>query len=421
MIRRYKNLIIGGGFSGLYLLSKLDDALLIERAERLGGLLTGFTAGRFTFDVGGHVYTTSSDALNAIMSKSGGIHFPQRKAFYDYERMVPFPIQYNADQLGIDIYPNPQPPYESLGALLIAEFGGNFYRRVMGPFNRRVWSTSPFAMDADWISGRVALMKDKKEKWGTNASFTYAPGNNIISTLIHQAKMNGGKFWTNSDISFIDEVNKQVSFHNTHDVIKYENLYDTTGLMLERLEFSTMLPHNNVITIGIGLKRKIYLDFHWWYNSVNNTSPIHRITLLSRYHPSLAPEGCDSLLIEIPTSADETRGMKHINMKNLGAYGVIAMLEQAKFPTTFVERDVEEVTYIRSKGYPIPIKNHRNIVAEARRQALCKNIQLVGRWGAHGYYNLDHLILDAEAAINAANGIAVDDYLRANYYYKEEG
>lgn len=419
MTKKVKNLILGGGFSGLYLLSTLDDALLIEKSPRLGGLLVGTRSGEFTFDMGGHVYTTSNVKLNKILTESRAIVHESRKAYFDYELKVGYPIQYDADKLGIEIKPQPQISYSSLGELLVGEFGWEFYNRVIGPFNRRVWSTDPWNMSAEWITGRVALMKEKNEKWGSNASFAYAPGNDIIGTMMRHIEARHGEYWLNTVVDHIDPENKEVGLVDGN-IIQYQYLYDTTGLVLKRLKVDNMLPHNDVVTIGIGLNKKLDLDFHWWYNGVNNQSPIHRITMLSRYHPNVAPDYGDSLILEIPTQAANLRGVTSIAMRDLGAHGALALLRLARFPAYIKESDVAEVTYIRSQGYPIPIRGHRKVVAAARMAALEQNMFLIGRWGAHGYYNLEHLIADADAAIAVANGENSRDYRWANYYYKEK-
>src|SRR5262245_34830349 len=187
-----KNLIIGGGFAGLYLASILDDAYLIEENPEVGGLIKHFKTERFTFDVGGHVYTTKDDKLSKILLESGAQFFPERKAYFDFSRRVEYPLQYNADKLGIKVEPDhPRDNYPSFGSLLMREFGHELYEKVFKPFNERVWSTSLAAMDTDWVTGRVALMKDKSKDWGPNSAFYYARGDSIINTMIERANRKG--------------------------------------------------------------------------------------------------------------------------------------------------------------------------------------------------------------------------------------
>lgn len=419
---RTKNLIIGGGFAGLYLAYILGDATIVEASNKVGGLLRGFKSpsNKFTFDVGGHVYTSKDAPLAELMNASNANFIKERLAYFDYKLKVPYPIQYHAEQLGIQVTPNPLPAYDGLSQLLRHEFGDELFKQILEPFNRRVWSTPPSKLAADWVAGRVAPMKDKTENWGPNGSFYYAMGEDILNTLLSRVK--GTEILFNSPLRSVDVEGKvaHVSVRNAKNVtrgIQYERIFDTSGWLLWK--YGGFLPHNNVLTIGLGLNKRLQEDFHWWYNGTNNKSPIHRVTLLSRYHDKLAPEGKDSLLIEIPHEPLDNLGLIETVSDKYWTFGTIALLRQAGFQYVD-EKDVDEIVIIKSKGYPIPVIGHRTRVAYAREGLRHKDAYLVGRWGAHGYYNLDHIMLDAVASKYASQGVAVEDYAWANYYYKEQ-
>lgn len=419
---KVKHLIIGGGFAGLYLANMLEDATIVEASAKLGGLLRGFKSPsqQFTFDIGGHVYTSKFPPLSELMEASDAQFFDHRLAYYDYQKQIPYPIQYHNEELGVPITTNSHLSYVSFGAMLIHEFGEEFYSKVMKPFNMRVWSTNPNAMSVDWVMGRVALMNHKSSSWGSNSSFFYARGEDIMETLINRMCEINALFQT--QLKSVDIQNKIayvqcVSEKGYSGPIEYEKLFDTSGMMLRKS--GRQLPYNHVLTIGVGLNRKLDMDFHWWYNEANSSSPIHRITLLSRYHPKLAPEGCDSLLLEIPTIMNDNDEIIRTSPAEYPIDGVVTMLHQAGF--NYIEtKDVEEVVSIKSKGYPIPILSHREHVAFARKELMAKQVYLVGRWGAHGYYNLDHIMEDVIATREASIGLSTDNYYWANYYYQTE-
>jgi protoporphyrinogen oxidase len=421
-----KNIILGGGFAGLQLASLLNDSIIIEASPSVGGLLKSFKSdsGQFTFDIGGHVYTTKDELLSDIMHDSNPNYFAERKAYYDYQRQIPYPIQYHADELGIKLMHTPSERPPSLASLLIHEFGQEFYEKVLGPFNRRVWSTSPSQMDTDWIDGRIAKISEFGNNWGTNSSFYYACGEDILETMKARLRLTGTRIFTDSSVIDIKPNDKELYVDCVFPAvykgtITYEHLFDTTGMLLNMND--QILPHNDVLTIGIGLNRKLDVDFHWWYNSVENTSPIHRITLLSRYSEKLAPDGVDSLLIEIPYKNYNNRDIYESENDNeyFSRIGVLSLLRRANF--NFIDdSSIEEIVKIRSKGYPIPVITHRTKVAIARKNYAENCAYLVGRWGAHGYYNLDHIIHDAISAVSASHNEKVEDYYWANHYYKEK-
>lgn len=408
-----KCLIVGGGFTGLYLSSIIQDSMVVDEAPAFGGLLKDFrpNSGRFVFDIGGHVYTTKDDELRGIMLDSDARFFPERKAFFDFSKRVPYPLQYNAEMLGIQVTTNPMKRYEMLSSLLRHEFGDDLYEKVLKPFNHRVWSTIPEMMSADWTVGRVALMSEKEERWGSNSSFYYAMGKDLISTMEFRSSVKGTVKMRRAKIVSINIDRKEVLLRSEsgwEEVIQYETLIDTTGMVLDMT--GVHLPFNKVITIGVGLNMKIDDDFHWWYNGING-SPIHRVTLLSRYHEGLAPFGADSLLVEIP--------VPYGKQMDIFPNDVVDLLRKAKFPHSIGSRDIEEISMLETKGYPIPVLGHRTKIANVRRSMAPHGVFLAGRWGAHGYYNLDHIIKDASETARAIRDGVTDDYLWANYYYKE--
>lgn len=418
-------LIIGGGAAGLYAASLFRGAAILEESDEMLGLLNSITGlnADFLYDIGGHVYTTKDSTLNALFLNADKTIFNERRAYFDFQKRVPYPLQYNlSEYYGVEPHvSNEVDSKPSLAHFLEHNFGPEVFTRFLEPFNSRVWSTPPHKMACDWVQGRVALMKDKSASWGSNSSFMYVPAFEILKTLYASAINNGSKVLTGMHVTAIDAKNKRVYVNGTvfHGWITYNLLIDTSGFALKAINDFT-LPINYVTTIGVGLNTILDDDFHWWYNGVNNESPIHRITLLSRYHPVLAPEGCDSLLIEIP---------KMIATKTAPAVAsneyVRNILESAHFPHTILDSDILDATVFTTKGYPIPILGHREIVAHSRMKGLQNDILMVGRWGAHGYYNLDHILADVQSAFDAymhPNTEAEDAYYSAKFYYKgEEG
>jgi protoporphyrinogen oxidase len=424
MVMKVKNLIIGAGFAGLTAGYYADDALIIEASPYLGGLLRGFKSpsGDYTFDVGGHVYTTKDAELSFLLKNADAKFFGERKAYFDYKHKYGYPIQYD-DNVGIPIFTSEKDGVsKNLERLLIKEFGHEFYESILRPFNKRVWSTEPDKMDIDWIVGRVPLMQNKSRNWGPNGSFYYAKGEDILEAVLERCASFDVRVFTNTWATIFDYEAKRVYVNCEAPAvykgwIEYENLFDTTGKVLES---KVKLPHNNILTVGIGLKRRIKEDFHWWYNGTDNQSPVHRITLLSRYHDGMAPKGSDSLLIEMPQKAITSQPTIETSSNKAMGASIVALLRAANFDLISPE-DVTEVMSIYSKGYPIPVVGHRAKVAYARKQFMEKNVYLIGRWGAHGYYNLDHIMKDVGAANLASMGAGDnEDYFWANYYYEEK-
>lgn len=429
MQQKVENLILGSGFTGLEIATRLPGAKII--ASDLGGLLQNIRVGDFGFDLGGHVYTLDNPDINQLMRESDAVIHPTRNAYYIYdkwENKIEFPVQNHADQLGITLGGDGNENPQNFAEYAMSVFGKDFCERFFFPFNSRVWTIAPSKMSFDWIDGRIKLPAEKDENWGMNASFAYAPGPNIVLALL---KRTTGVDLVNAEILDIN--------HTEHYVLtsvgsfKYKNLFDTTGKAFDRYVGRKELLRNYVLSVGLGFEKQLPFDFHWAYGKIG--AQVHRITLLSRYHPSLAPAGSDSLLLEIPIrdifelrgesrllvsdAIDETSKIS-IALKLVEAAGLATAKEiESYMPTTFFSRV--------SRGYPIPTIGARKLVAEQKYRMAKRNAYSLGRWGSHGYFNLQHLVADVDATMKlfeAQDQIETiipsyfPEYFFGSFYYK---
>jgi protoporphyrinogen oxidase len=420
-------IIAGAGVTGLWLAKKLGHLKPLVISQDVGGLLGQYEEGGFTFDYGGHVYSPLDERVRDIMKRAGAIAH-ERQAVYlsDDLRHIPYPVQDHADQIGLTTkrlsFSSPPTNLKEWG---YAQFGFNFYEKWYQPFNARVWSIDPVEMDVDWVRNRVKIepSEDPKE-WGPNASFLYAPGKEIIKVMRAEAKAAGAKFLkaTIHDV-IIDRHILHLTETAKPDYYKYDQLYWT-------LPISALSPQvgfeydsfrsNRVRTFGIGLRDVLTSSpFHWAYCNVD--SICHRITWLSRYHPTMSPNGKDSLLVELPyrhvLASWIPRMHRKISSPNEVIHRSLAqrVLKEAGFG--FIkESDIEVSMMGDAMGYPIPTVGIRDVVAEVKRRLLQYGVMTAGRWGSWGYFNLDHCFNDAEAAINIPTD-GVIPYLRSLHYY----
>jgi protoporphyrinogen oxidase len=414
-VNRVKNLIVGGGFTGLELASRMPGSLIIT--PEIGGLIGSVKQAGFTFDYGGHVYTTTDPRIDAIMQSSGATKVDDRLAFFvkrwggDFE-WIPYPVQERPDLLGLSIVPEPEVVPANLESFMIKTFGHDFYEKFMHPFNRRVWTTEPRDMDFDWIDGRVELPSERSEKkWGMNSQFYYAPGDEIIATMERRL--------ANTNIEIGNVISANVPAHTLayasatrehSQEVKYDRLFVTTKMFSDTLGAHGMVS-NYVLCVGVGLKRRLEHPFHWIYPDFY--SRIHRVTLLSRYHPSMAPKGQDSLLLEIPMGSIETIS----NVFSFEPDSIADALNNIGLDE-IDEKDIATVWWSYGMGYPIQTVGVRNVVADLKLELLEDQVMLCGRWGSHGYFNLQHLLQDVDATMSVLDGDDPDNYLHSRFYYK---
>lgn len=416
-------LILGGGFTALLLASKFDSPTIVSKD--LGGLLGRFGEDDFKFDIGGHVYTLGDERVARLMKESNARVFEKRRAYFIPNRWrdrVEYPVQDHAEELGITLAPRPEVNEDNFMSYSISVFGPQFYREFLGPFNERVWTISPEKMACDWVRGRVKMPSEDKKDWGMNASFAYAPGDQIITRLLGNIRR----------ISYYQETVKMINYQEhlvvtDKNVFKYKTLFDTTGLALNDAPKERQLPFNYVMSVGIGFDKKIPHDFHWAYAKLS--SEVHRITLISRYYNGLAPADGDSILMEIPFRDSSSLSIRtRVLLSNssldrkmsiaeglLASTGLMSIEEMREYSPVVAAGQL-------SRAYPIPVLGARDRVARRKRELMASNVFSLGRWGSHGYFNLQNLYDDVDATLDAFGRPAVDDshpYFTASFYYKE--
>jgi hypothetical protein len=274
-------------------------------------------------------------------------------------------------------------------------------------------------MDLDWTEGRVKAPTESKEKWGMNSDFWYAKGSDITGKLMNDAIAHGALIANGlvTDVNQETHLLKVRKVDGQYTFVRYHRLFDTSGIFLT-------LRRNRMLTIGIGLNHMLDRDFDWIYPKFGENQPVHRVTLLSRYGDGMTPTlKEDSLLLEIPymslgyldpLSRAIVFSQTDEQLKDLSRQ----MLMNAGF-TDAGRYSIATVWRAKTSGYPIPTIGHRNTVSEAKFKLFSKNIFLCGRWGSHGYFNLQHIYQDVRATMQAESGSYFSDYLNSNFYYKD--
>lgn len=415
-----KSLVVGAGISGLSIAARVPDSLVISK--NVGGLIGSVKQDGFTFDYGGHVYTTFHAKTTRILELANAQLHMMREAFFDVSRRIPFPVQDYADRLGVPLLKQrPTSFARNLDEYSRALFGDPFVDAFYAPFNERVWCTPISNLDVDWVDGRVKRPDEAAAGWGMNSSFYYAPGTQIVDVLARDALANGATFMTGTVVVIRPSL-KTVTVdigHNEHVDISYQNLFCATPYFLPELQ------RNSIVTVGVGLK-STYQDepFHWVYPRFGQD--VHRVTLLSRYYEGMAPDGCDSLLLEIPFSPTKpvtyvTASLMACNPE-LRKYWAATMLSMAGFSVR--EDDIATVWAEVTPGYPIQTVGVRQLVTKVKYELFPYGVYLAGRWGAHGYFNMQHIIDDADAVVAAANAPSGpglpdewEDYAASSFYY----
>lgn len=442
--------VIGTGLTGLLTAARLAKAghEVIVIGESHGGLIQNYHQDGFSFDFGGHVYGASNFMVKALLEGLPSTTFhPERKAFYlehlsiPGRDLIPYPVQSHAEKLGIKITSTGDGDYheQSLKDYAVETLGHDFYYKWFRPFNSRVWSTPPEDMDCDWTAGRVQLSSEQRGGWGANAAFYYARGEDITKELLSQLSrlhvdVITGRAVLSSRSLMDHSVGIRLGTDGRVNLVNSDWIVSTMPLnvLLQSVGMPTLerVQSNTVITVGLGLNKRLDADFHWMYNDVTGT--VHRTTLLSRYAKGNAPAGTDSLLVEIPFRSiySMPNWVKSLQHELTGApypQGRVSLtsftwdlIRDIGFEDVLHPEDVETAAAAMFAGYPIPMQGVRRDVATVKRWLTGAKIISAGRWGSHGYFNFEHCISEADAVLRQITiGSEGHDkgYLTSNFYY----
>lgn len=425
-------LVVGGGISGIRIASQLDSSMynVTIISPEPGGLLAQHVieqwGAEWRFDYGGHVYAPGTSFARYLETLPHTRTIDKREAYYselvdDGINIVDYPVQDFASDLRNPLrveYPQAVPAYsgQSLATFANQTFGSEFVDGWFRPFNERVWTTQLETMDSDWITTRVRIPDGKpKGDWGPNASFLYCPGDAFIYDMLDYAINDRG-------VRYIDGKVRYFEFNKIGQFSVY-------GAYAEHIMMSDILISTLPITMTVGALgqsianaaiNKIWYacvmtnrpfsgdkDFHWLYGDI--TTPVHRITHLSRYHETLAPKFGESYLFEIP--------MKH-SAEVDHTYSLVVDNYMRSFGFARGEYNVE---YCSSLGYPIPMLGIRHDVSAAKTTLRDANVYSIGRWGSHAYFNADHIFDEADNLAAFLNGDETNQrlhsYLWSDHYY----
>ena len=166
------------------------------------------------------------------------------------------------------------------------------------------------------------------------------------------------------------------------------------------LEAATGLEHNNLLVLGLGLKKKIETGRCWIYFT-DSKMPCYRATYFSHYSPYNVPNGdtehYSSLMCEMSFRVGETPDPEKILEQVTSGLIKAQMLEEADR-----SRIVSRYHRIVGYSYPIPTLGRDQALAVLQPALLEKGIYSRGRFGAWRYEigNMDHSVMMGVEAVN---------------------
>jgi protoporphyrinogen oxidase len=302
----------------------------------------------------------------------------------------------------------------------VETFGEGIAEAFMFPYNSKVWTTPLDQMSKAWIGERVAVVDFKRllenvllERddvgWGPNSKFRFPLYGGTGEIYRRMADRFPARVCRGKQLAQVDPSRRTVSFTDgTGDT--YDVLISTAPLDLfvqhmkaadtAMLDAVQDLHHNNLLVVGVGLKKKIETGRCWIYFT-DKEIPCYRATYFSHYSPNNVPNGdienYSSLMCEISFKVGETPDPELILDQVIAGLIRAKILEESD-RTRIVSRYHQVIPY----SYPIPTLNRDRALAVLQPALMKQGIYSRGRFGAWRYEigNMDHSVMMGVEAVN---------------------
>ncbi len=395
----------GGGLAGLSLAYHLRNSdveyEILEKDEKVGGLLKSEEHEGFTFDIGGSHILFSKDEgiLREMVNLIGRVVMHRRRTFIHYrDKFIKYPFENGIFSLA------PEERYEivrdfvmnlmkkkekprTLRDFFIYLFGEKIVEKYLGPYNAKIWKRNlediVFSWGEDWIpippidDVLRAAVGIETEGYLHQLRFFY-PLEGGIETLARRIAENVKNIKTNTPIISVKGDSSGVSVNGE----SYDYFVSTIPLPeLARIvgndaaKLADRLDYNSVTVVGLGVKGNLP-DYHWIYIPDRDII-FHRLAIISNYSPNMAPPGRETIIAEIShrdgdvlkDAIDETI----VGIEKLGF----------KF-----EVDVAKM-WTNRYAYVITDRNYEKTVGQIRKILRDMRIITLGRHGNWEYLNMD--------------------------------
>lgn len=419
--------ILGGGISGTALARMLAEdghrVVVLEKAERPGGLCKSRRYGEFTFDeAGGHIlFSKDQRVLDWQLERCGGeagtVRTVRNTKIRWHDRWVPYPFENGVGHLTkeaivecvagyVEAYAVRRagaacPP--NFGDWISWRMGDGFARQFMVPYNEKIWKCDLRAMSSAWVAGRVpeAPIADiLKSAVGldtagyTHQSVFWFPKHGGFEAMVRGTVAGGG-----FDLKCGIEVGRVERRGDKFlvDGETFDLVVNTVPLPLIepaiaeipaaiRADIRALRPIS-LINLMIGVKLDEPLPpLSWVYLPFPEQGPTNRVTYFSNYSPHNAPPGHGSFLAEITHRGElhpDASWLRDV-IAALGRAGIlhpehVVLAEWCNNPFAYIDQDLAFAARI----------------ARVRAWFDSSGYITFGRFGRYEYHNSDQCIARA--------------------------
>lgn len=411
-MKKYENIIIGGGITGLSFANFAENCMVLEKEEEVGGYCRTIYRGSYVWDYAGHFFhfkeKESKKYFENVFSGQGLISKSKNTKIYYEGQWIDYPFQSNIWQLEkaefieclCDLYyadqqrKTDQSKYESFEHMLYKKFGKGICSKFLIPYNEKLYACNLQELDTDAM-GRFfpcVSFRDVMDHISGGSITSYNdvfiyPKRGAVTFIDYLAsKIPSDRIYTSCHVRKIDVENKVV--YTDDEKYSYKNLINTIPLnqflqLLGRNYNETVFSYNKVLVLNMGFdKPSVDSTLDWIYIPDKNIN-FYRVG----FYSNILETKELSIYVEIGYAKNERVDIeqaKRDTLMNLRKLGII---------TDHILVDYEPILMSPAYVHISPEVNllKKEIFKELERE----DVYSIGRYGSWTYCSMEDCFLAA--------------------------
>jgi protoporphyrinogen oxidase len=460
------DIIVGAGPAGLAaayeLIKKGVQPIILEKADKVGGLARTETYQGCHFDIGGHRFFSKIDQINLLWQEILGENFltvPRLSRIYHEGRFFNYPLRFHNALYNLGVIESllillsylksqlrPYRQEETFEQWVSNRFGRRLYKIFFETYTEKVWGIPCNSIRADWAAQRIKglslaaaitntlLKKQKANSLISEFSYPLRGPGMMWRRFQETVEEGGGQVRLNSKVVSItrhDGLLRSVRWIESNEIreVAVRNVISSmpvTDLVAqlspkppdEVLAAASSLSYRAFILVGLIVDKMDLFPDQWIYVHSSDVR-VGRIQNFKNWSAAMVPDSQKtSIGMEyFCNEGDNIWTMTDTELIDMACQelSVLGLAEVDNFIDGFVLRQPKAYPVYNSE-YSFHLKVIRDFLGTI------DNLQTIGRNGMHRYNNMDHSML---TGILAAQNIAgahhnlwqvneEEEYLEAN-------
>jgi protoporphyrinogen oxidase len=435
--------IIGAGPAGLAAAHELVRRgirpLLLERADKAGGIARTEVYKDYYFDVGGHRFFTKIGAINQLWHEMLGEEFlkvSRRSRIYYEGRFFDYPLKVSNALVNLGpveiflvvasylrSYFRPFRTEDTFEQWACNRFGRRLYKMFFETYTEKVWGIPCHQIGSEWAVQRIrglslaaaianAILGHQRAKSLIDEFFYPSKGPGMMwQQFLKKIKGGGGKVCFDSEVLRIGHENGRVTkvmyvgeegkeetparhVISSMPVNKLVSLLDPKPPE-EVLEAGRRLSYRSFVMVGLILSKSRIFSDQWIYVHSPNVK-VGRIQNFKNWSPAMVPDSSKTSL-GMEYFCNQGEGIWTLSEEELAT---LASRELSELGLAAQEDIIDSYVVRQPNAYPVYNDNYGSHLKVIREYLeTIEDLQTVGRNGMHRYNNMDHSMQTGKLAV----------------------